>query len=367
MRKGKRAAVILLVLAFMLGLAGCGGSGTDTGTSGSGKENQAEHTQTETQTFTDSLGREVELPEKIEKIAPSGMMAQIMLYTLCPDKLCGLARDISVAEMEFMDQKYQNLPTFGNLYGSNANLNLESLMQAEPDVIIDIGEKKENMEQDLDGLQVQTGIPVIFIEATLPNMAEAYQTLGGLGLEPEQAKKLSAYCEETLSYAKEKAAQIPEEQKKTVYLAMGTSGLNTAAANSIHEDTMEMVGVVNVVEEEALGARAGEVSFEQLLVWQPDYIFADSTALKEEILGDGLWQDLEAVQNEQVYAIPDRPYSFMNSPPSVNRVVGIWWLGKLLYPDLYEVDADEKIQEFYELFYHVKLSEDQLKNILNEN
>ena len=367
MRKGKRAAAILLVLAFMLGLAGCGGSGTDTGTSGSGKENQAEHTQTETQTFTDSLGREVELPKEIEKVAPSGMMAQIMLYTLCPDRLCGLARDISVAEMEFVDQKYQDLPTFGNIYGSNANLNLESLMQAEPDVIIDIGEKKENMEQDLDGLQEQTGIPVIFIEATLPNMAEAYQTLGGLGLEPEQAKKLSAYCEETLSYAKEKAAQIPEKEKKTVYLAMGTSGLNTAAANSIHEDTLEMVGAVNVVEEEALGARAGEVSFEQLLVWQPDYIFADSTSLKEEILGDGLWQDLDAVQNEQIYVIPDRPYSFMNSPPSVNRVVGILWLGKMLYPDLYEVDVDEKIQEFYELFYHVKLSEDQLRNILNEN
>ena len=97
MRKGKRAAAILLVLAFMLGLAGCGGSGTDTGTSGSGKENQAEHTQTETQTFTDSLGRKVELPKEIEKVAPSGMMAQIMLYTLCPDRLCGLARDISVA------------------------------------------------------------------------------------------------------------------------------------------------------------------------------------------------------------------------------------------------------------------------------
>ena len=143
MRKGKRAAAILLVLAFMLGLAGCGGSGTDTGTSGSGKENQAEHTQTETQTFTDSLGREVELPKEIEKVAPSGMMAQIMLYTLCPDRLCGLARDISVAELEFVDQKYQDLPTLGNLYGSNANLNLESLMQAEPDVIIDIGEKKE--------------------------------------------------------------------------------------------------------------------------------------------------------------------------------------------------------------------------------
>ena len=102
MRKGKRVVAFLLVLTFLLGLAGCGGSGTDTGVSGSGKGNQTESTQTEMQTFTDSLGREVELPKEIAKVAPSGMMAQIMLYTLCPDRLCGLARDISVAEMEFV-------------------------------------------------------------------------------------------------------------------------------------------------------------------------------------------------------------------------------------------------------------------------
>ena len=67
MRKGKRVVAFLLVLTFLLGLAGCGGSGTDTGVSGSGKGNQTESTQTEMQTFTDSLGREVELPKEIAK------------------------------------------------------------------------------------------------------------------------------------------------------------------------------------------------------------------------------------------------------------------------------------------------------------
>ena len=37
--------------------------------------------------FTDSAGREVELPRNIERIAPSGPLAQIVLFTLCPDKL----------------------------------------------------------------------------------------------------------------------------------------------------------------------------------------------------------------------------------------------------------------------------------------
>lgn len=34
------------------------------------------------------------------------------------------------------------------------------------------------MAADLDALQRQIGMPVIFIEADLPHMAEAYRTLG---------------------------------------------------------------------------------------------------------------------------------------------------------------------------------------------
>ena len=361
----KKGIILLLVFTVLLAAVSCGSPGSG------GQKAQKEQTETETDTgtrmFTDSVGREVELPETIESVAPSGMVAQVMLYTLCPDMLCGLSQRFTDYAFDFVDEKYLSLPLFGQLYGSGATLNLEALMEAQPDVIIDIGEKKENMAEDLDGLQEQIGIPVIFVEATLPTMAEAYRTLGELGCEPERAQTLAQYCEDTLAYADEKAAQIPEEERKTVYFAMGDDGLTTTTEESIHADVVERIGAVNAAQKDALPARVGTVSFEQILVWQPDFILAETPWLYEGITQDSLWQDVTAVQEGRIFVIPYKPYSYMNSPPSVNRMIGVWWLGELLYPEVYNVDIEEKIAEFYELFYHVVPDEAQIQDILSQS
>src|SRR5665647_2319868 len=41
--------------------------------------------------FTDSSKRTVKLPAEITRVAASGLMAQIVLFAICPDMLVGLA------------------------------------------------------------------------------------------------------------------------------------------------------------------------------------------------------------------------------------------------------------------------------------
>ena len=53
-------------------------------------------------------------------------------------------------------------------------------MAASPELVIDIGEPKEIIEKKLNFLSEQLGIPVVFIEATLPTMESAYTKLGEL-------------------------------------------------------------------------------------------------------------------------------------------------------------------------------------------
>lgn len=154
--------------------------------------------QSDTRVFTDSAGREVTLPKEINKIAPSGPLAQIVLYTICPDKLSGLASDFSEGAKQYIDEKYWGLPKFGQFYGKNANLNMEALIAESPDVIIDIGEAKKTVKEDMDALQEQLNMPVIFIEADLDTMSSAYEKLGELTGETDQAKKLSEYCDNIL-------------------------------------------------------------------------------------------------------------------------------------------------------------------------
>jgi iron complex transport system substrate-binding protein len=51
-------------------------------------------------------------------------------------------------------------------------------------------------------------------------------------------------------------------------------------------------------------------------------------------------------------------------PPSVNRLVGLWWLGKVLYPEQFPDDLKDKTRDFYTRFYHVTPSEAQIERIL---
>lgn len=318
-----------------------------------------------TRIITDSAGREVEIPSEITKIAPSGPLAQIVLYTVSPDKLAGLAADFSNEAKQYIDEKYWGLPKFGQFYGKNASLNMEALIAEAPDVIIDIGEAKKTVKEDMDALQEQLNIPVIFVEATLPTMADAYEMLGDITGEKEQAGKLADYCRAEIGKADQNAAAIADADRKSVYFGLGDDGLHTNAKGSIHADVIDRIGAVNAADVEAVSSGGGsEVSFEQVLLWNPDLIIVDSQKLYDTLTADPMWQELDAVKNGKIFKIPTAPYSFMSSPPSVNRMIGIEWLGSLVYPEIYTSDIREEVKNFYQLFYHIDVTDEKLEAIL---
>lgn len=360
----KKLFTILLSVSLLFSLTGCA---KEEPAKEPVKEAQTqENTETEeTRTFTDSVGRTVTIPKELKKIAPSGPVAQLVLYTAAPDLLCGLAREFPETAKGYIDDSYYSLPVFGQFYGKNANLNMEALLAASPELVIDIGEPKENIGEELDSLSEQLGIPVVFIEATLPTMESAYTKLGELLGNTKECEELAEYCKELLEDTSKKAASIPEDEKKAIYLASGNEGLNTNASGSIHGDIVEQIGAVNAARVDAASTGGGsEVSLEQIFLWNPDIVLADTKELYEKLLKDPAWQDLEAVKNNQVYQIPDIPYSYINNPPSVNRFIGIPWLGSIVYPEVYTEDIRKEVTEFYQLFYHIELTEEQLDEIL---
>ena len=66
----------------------------------------------ETRSFTDSVGRTVEIPYTLDKVAISGPLAQIVLFALCPDKLVGIANAWDKSAEKFFDA---NITTFRRL------------------------------------------------------------------------------------------------------------------------------------------------------------------------------------------------------------------------------------------------------------
>lgn len=150
----KKLFTILLSVSLLFSLTGCA---KEEPAKEPVKEVQTqENTETEeTRTFTDSVGRTVTIPKELKKIAPSGPVAQLVLYTAAPDLLCGLAREFPETAKGYIDDSYYSLPVFGQFYGKNANLNMEALLAASPELVIDIGEPKENIGEELDSLSEQ--------------------------------------------------------------------------------------------------------------------------------------------------------------------------------------------------------------------
>ena len=341
-----RILTLLLVMALLLPLGSCGVPKVKV--------------KGETTAFTDDCGRTVTVPVHIQRVAPSGSVAQMILTAIAPDLLAGLAGTPGTSQLRYLPENYIDLPTFGQFYGSKSTLNLETLLAADVDIIIDLGDKKAGHAADMNGIQKQCGIPTIFLETTLDKFAGAYRRLGTLLGRPERGEELAAYIENTVETAKAIAATIPESERKTVMYGSGTSGLNCNAQGSVQADVIELVGAVNaiVVPQKELSNSGGgnTINMEQLYLFDPDVILLTEGGPYAHIAGDETWGKLRAVQNGDYYEIPCLPYNWLSSPPSVNRILGVWWLGNLLYPEYFDYDMAEKTVEFYALFYNTEIS-----------
>ena len=327
-------------------------------------EAPAEPAGPETVSFTDDAGRTLELPGKIERIAVTGPMSQIVVFSLAPELLVGVANAWDPGAEGYFDPRYYNLPVLGQLYGGKGELNLEVLLAAGPQLVLDVGEAKKSIAEDLDGLTAQTGIPFVHIDASTGTMAEAYRRLGGLlGLE-ERAEELASYCEETWARAEAIMAAVGEDRAKILYL-LGEEGLNVIAAGSYHGEIVDLIGDnLAVLDEPSSKGTGNETDMEQILLWDPDFIIFANGSVADRVGDDPVWQQLRAIREGHYAEAPFGPFNWMGFPPSVQRYLGILWSLKLLYPAQADYELRDEVERYFELFYHCSLTEEQYNTII---
>ena len=308
-------------------------------------------------TFTDSVGREVKLPANIDKVAISGPLAQIVLFALCPNKLVGIASAWSKDAEKYLATEYYNLPELGQLYGGKGELNLETLLNSGAEVVIDVGEPKGTIVEDLDGLQEQTGIPFVHITATTKTMGDAYRKLGELLDMNDEAEALAAYCDRVYARTVEIADSV--EKRDLLYIT-GDQGLNVIAQGSYHAEVIDLLGNnLAVVESPSSKGTGNEVDMEQIMLWNPDVILFAPGSIYSSVGEMDEWKSITAIQNGEYYEVPFGPYNWMGFPPSVQRYLGMMWMAQLLYPETADYDLYEAVHEYYDLFYHCDLTREQ--------
>ena len=315
--------------------------------------------------FTDSTGRVVDLKnENIDNIAVSGPLAQMMVFALAPEKLVGFSTTITEEEKEYIPKKYQNLPVLGQLYGTHGKLNLESLLSTHPDVIIDMGEPKNTIVDDMNDIQEKTNIPTVHISCYLNSYGEAFRQLGKLLNMEEEAEILAQYCEQTYSIVLKDLEKI--DKKRCVYL-LGDKGLNVIANQSYHAELLNLLTEnIAVIDNPTSKGTGNEIDMEQLLVWQPDVILFAPGSVYSKVSKNYIWRSLKAIKAGTYYEVPSSPYNWLGFPPSVQRYLGMIWLESILYPEDCSFNVYQEVSKFFSLFYHSYLTKMQFENIVGK-
>jgi iron complex transport system substrate-binding protein len=313
--------------------------------------------------IVDSAGRRIAIPARVERVFAAGPPASVLVFAIAPDKLIGWTTPFRAAERPFVAPRYADLPTLGRLTGRGNTANVEVLIAAQPDVVIDYGSVAPTFVSLADRVVQQTGLPYALLDGSFDRMAESIALAGRLCGEPERAEVLSRYARATVDDIGTRVARVPAASRPRVYYARGPRGLETGLAGSINVESIERVGAVNVAAELGRGGLA-QVSLEQVLHWNPDVIVTTDPTFAEGVGRDASWRGVVAVRTGRVHLAPAVPFGWIDFPPSTNRLIGLRWLAKLLHPQLFPQDLRDHVREFYTRFYHRTPDEAQLDALL---
>jgi len=315
---------------------------------------------------TDSTGRELALPAIVKRVYAAGPPASVFVFAIAPEKLIGWTRAMHTDEAVYLPQKYAKLPEVGRLTGRGNTANLEQVLAAKPDMIVDAGSTSETYISLAQKVETQTGIPYLLFDGRLAQTAKSFRALGVALGEKARGDALANYVDRTLAELHAKIAKVATAKRPRVYYARGANGLTTALDGSINVEVLDLLNAENVAGKSKISSGLTKVSFEQILAWNPDIIVTtDEVFYRFTVHQDPRWRALAAVGAKRVYLSPDLPFGWFDFPPGPNRLIGAQWLAKILYPDIFKDDLEPKVRTFYRLFYHREPSSKEVEALLN--
>lgn len=313
----------------------------------------------------DATGRTIPAPARVARVYAAGPPASVLVYAIAPQKLLGWTRALRPREAAFFDERAAALPELGRLTGRGNTANVEVVLRAKPDLIVDVGFVAGAYASLAERVQQQTGIAYALFDGRLDATPGTLRALGRLMGDGAAADALATWFEGELAEIRARAARVASGQRPRVYYGRGAAGLQTGGGGSINVEVLELLGAENVAAE----ARAGlvTVSPEQVLLWNPEVILTTDPNFWQRAWEDPLWRAVSAVAQRRLYLSPHLPFGWFDFPPGPNRLLGAWWAGRLLYPQAFaDVDLAQKVVEFHRRFYHRAPSTAQLDALLGE-
>lgn len=343
----KRAAAFIIAAATALFLGACGTAPVQETPNGS-----------DTRTITDALGREVTIPESVEKIVPLGNTPRMITYLGLADKVVGIG-DCEIASSPLQAyayvnlEKWKDLPIVGSDSMGETSYYPEELISLAPDVIV--------CTYGLDTVQDierQTGLPVVAVTDASLFSAEYEDSLRILGETcgvSERAKTVTEFINSVIADLRARTENIPDDDKPSILAAAatfkGSHGIEGVYSNYAVFDVISVNDVTRAMMDSEL-PKGVLVDKEQILAWDPDMIFLDYSGLelvrKDMAENPDFYAQLSAFNSGNVYQCPNSTWHWSNVEIPL---VSAYYMGSLLYPEAFaDVDFEAKAAEIFDFF-----------------
>lgn len=311
-----------------------------------------------TRTVVDMSGTEVTIPAQVNTYVESWFAHNAV------DLMLNKAEGMLVTCVNKNSQPWMYIvcPNFYKAVSTNfsADMNLEEIIAAKPDVVFGSNEKYRDMF-------TAVGIPFINCSfKTYDEMIRSVQLTAEVfgGEAVDIANRYTAYLKERLDWVAKRVGDIPEEKRTTVAHGNSIYELNFDGANTIIDEWIKYAGGINAAAEGMTG-NLQTISMEQVLQWDPDVLITGKPKKQvDQVMSDPAWANLKAVKNGRVYSNPKGVFAWDRY--GVESALQPQWCAKLLYPELFEdFDIAQELKNFYHTFFYYELSDQQAQMILN--
>lgn len=282
MKKG-----ILVLLAMMLAvglLSGCSSPSTvET------PEEQSEVVENAALSIEDDFGNVISMdniPERVISLAPSN--TEILFAIGAGDKVVG------VTTYDDYPEEVLDIEKIGDFNG----INLERIIELEPDLVINYGDGVTEENERL----LEAGIQIAGFEPE--SLQEVYHTITRIGTITGHEQEAEVLVEDIMSKEAELAEKIEGLDKKTVFYEIWHEPLMAAGPGSFVDELINLAGGENVAAD--ADGEYPQFDLEQLIERNPQvYITANDLPEKtvESIKERPGYSEIEAIKNNRIYLV----------------------------------------------------------------
>lgn len=363
----KIIGIVLTVSLVITSLAAC--KGTDD------TEKTPESETPETITVIDHLGHEVEVPKDIDRIVIGKiypLASVVSIFFDSAEKIVGMPMQcMTAAKNSLLSELYPEILDAETNYIDGANLNIESLLLLEPDVMLYNAADDATMGQMLR----DAGIPAVAISVNkwhydaIETLENWIDLLSQMFPENNKAQLVTDYSNKVYDRVRERVDGLSDEEKKDVFFLYQYTE-NMIATSGNHFFGQWWADAVNAhnVGEEIEKDNSVNVNMEQIYKWNPECILitnfttATPDSLYSNAIGTNDWSNVKAVENKSVYKMPLGMYRSYTC--GVDTPVTLLWIAKTVYPELFEdVDITTETKNYYKDVFGIELTDKQAEGI----